>query len=57
MKKNWINFFIIFILTTAFVYAAISIKMIAVLSLCAMIALLVMGYGYLIYKFITKFLN
>lgn len=57
MKKNWINFFIILILTTAFVYAAISIKMIGILSLCAMIALLVMGYGYLIYKFITKFLN
>lgn len=57
MKKNWINFFIIFILTTAFVYAAISIKIIGILSLCAMIALLVMGYGYLIYKFITKFLN
>jgi len=57
MKKNWIKFFIILIVTTAFVYAAISIKIIAVLSLCAMIALIVMGHGYLIYKFITKFLN
>jgi hypothetical protein len=57
MNKSLIKFFAIFILTTAFVYAAISIKIIGVLSLCAMIALIVMGYGFLMYKFVTKFLS
>lgn len=57
MNKSLIKFFIIFILTTAFVYAAISIKIIGILSLCAMIALIVMAYGFLMYKFVTKFLS
>ena len=57
MNKSLIKFFVIFILTTAFVYAAISIKIIGVLTLCAMIALIVMGYGFLMYKLFTKFWN
>lgn len=57
MNKSLIKFFTIFILTTAFVYAAISIKIIGVLTLCAMIALILMGYGFLMYKLFTKFWN
>jgi len=54
MKKNILTLIIIFIVLTIFIFAAIYIKIIAIIALCMILSAWLTTVGFLLYKLFIK---